>query len=68
MVSVERGSVEELLGDEPLAREVYDALAGLVDDLGPATRAGHEEPGRLPPAQGVLLGLAAGDVPVTSDR
>lgn len=34
---VERGSVEELLGDAPLAREVCDALAGLVDDLGPAT-------------------------------
>ena len=37
MVGVERGSVEELLGYVPLAREVYDALAGLVDDLGPAT-------------------------------
>lgn len=35
MVSVEAGSVEDFFGDSPFGREVYDAVADLVDALGP---------------------------------
>ncbi|HEU4514867.1 MAG TPA: DUF5655 domain-containing protein [Nocardioidaceae bacterium] len=39
MVSVEPGAltVEEFFADAPLGAQVYDALVGVVDDLGPAT-------------------------------
>lgn len=46
MVDVERGSLEDFFGPVPLGRQVYDVLAALVDDIGPATaRVGRSQVG-----------------------
>jgi hypothetical protein len=37
MTTVERGSIEEFFRDRLLGRQVYEAVAGFVDELGPAT-------------------------------